>query len=197
MKTTQEIFWEGDFGDDYINRNSDKYRINNFSKILLNNRININNVIEFGANIGLNLDAIKLLLPECETFGIEINKKAFDKLSIKHESFLGSIYEYSNNKKYDLSFSSGVLIHQDPTKLNSFYEKLYESSNKYILLIEYFSPAPTEIKYRGHDEKLFKRDFAKELWSKYKNLQLIDYGFFWSMDEICNGDDTNWFLFQK
>ena len=82
-------------------------------------------------------------------------------------------------------------------KLNSFYEKLYESSNKYILLIEYFSPVPTEMKYRGHDEKLFKRDFAKELWSKYENLQLIDYGFFWSMDEICNGDDTNWFLFQK
>ena len=61
MKTAQEIFWEGDFGDDYINRNSDKYRINNFSKILLNNRININNVIEFGANIGLNLDAIVVI----------------------------------------------------------------------------------------------------------------------------------------
>ena len=46
--------------------------------------------------------------------------------------------------------------------------------------MEYHSPYPVEIPYRGHKEKNFKRDFAKEFWNKYPECSLVDYGFFWS-----------------
>ena len=55
------------------------------------------------------------------------------------------------------------------------------------------------IKYRNNNDKLFKRDFAKELWIKFPKLKLIDYGFHWKEDpKLKNScDNTNWFLFQK
>ena len=69
----------------------------------------------------------------------------------------------------------------------------------YIYLSEYFNPTPVTIKYRNNDEKLFKRDFAKELWIKFPKLKLIDYGFHWKEEPRLksNTDSSNWFLFQK
>ena len=65
--TEQEKFWKEEFGDDYINRNSDGKlllsKIVLFSKILRRTNM-INNVIEFGCNVGLNLDAITFLNPK-------------------------------------------------------------------------------------------------------------------------------------
>ena len=36
----------------------------------------IESVIELGSNIGINLDSLKAIYPDHQTFGIEINKKA-------------------------------------------------------------------------------------------------------------------------
>ena len=206
MKNTeQENFWIGAFGDEYIKRNEGKessegrdYQyINQFSKIFLNNRILINSAIEIGANIGINLDSLKILFPKCKTFGIEINKKAHSILKNKHNSFLGSIYQFEDDVQYELSFSRTVLIHQNEKYLKKFYEKLFNLSSRYILIDEYFSPNPVMVKYRKHDNKLFKRDFAKEFWNQFPELKLVDYGFFWSQDSFTKSDDTNWFLFKK
>ena len=197
MKTEQEIFWAGEFGNNYVDRNSSYCNINNFSKILISNRIRINSTLEIGANIGLNLDAVKSIFPKSETFGIEINERAFSILSKKHNGWCGSIYEWQSDKKYELTISRGVLIHQNPDLLPDFYAKLYDHSSRYILIDEYFSPYPVEVRYRGHKGKLFKRDFAKELWDLYPSLKLIDYGFFWKHDSFLTSDDSNWFLFEK
>ena len=162
-KTEQEIFWTGTFGDEYIKRNlgqessegrNYKY-INQFAKIFLNNRIEINSSIEVGANIGINLDSLKILFPKCKTFGIEINEKAHSILKTKHNAFLGSIYEFEEDEQYELSFSRTVLIHQNEKYLKRFYEKLFNLSSKYILIDEYFSPYPVKVNYRNHDNKLF------------------------------------------
>ena len=65
-KTEQELFWVGEFGDDYSDRNIGiNWVASNtafFSKIL-NRTHDIQSVIEFGSNIGLNLNALKRLLP--------------------------------------------------------------------------------------------------------------------------------------
>ena len=61
-KTDQENFWAGEFGNLYIDRNkSDQLMASNleyFSKSL-KAAIGIQSVIEFGANIGMNLKALK------------------------------------------------------------------------------------------------------------------------------------------
>ena len=124
-------------------------------------------------------------------------EKAYQILSKKHDSYLGSIYDFKVNHEYDLAFTYGVLIHQEPKKLNEFYSKLFSLSRKYILICENISHKPVMVKYRGNNNKMFKRDFGKDFWEKYPNLKLVDYGFFWSMDEYTRSGDANWFLFRK
>ena len=199
-KTEQEIFWETDFGNKYTNRNIKSDRIFAIGKNLINNKVLINEVLELGANIGLNLDAIKRIYPDAKTYGVEINKSAFNIGKKKHKFYNKPILSFNTKKKYDLVFSVGVLIHQNPNDLNEFYNKLYSLSKKYIYLCEYFSHTPVMVKYRNNDNKLYKRDFAKELWIKFPKLKLIDYGFHWEEDprlkDSCS-DNENWFLFSK
>mgnify|MGYP003951945667 FL=1 len=199
LKTEQEIFWETDFGNKYVKRNLKSDRIFTIGKDLLNNKVIINEVLELGANVGLNLDAIKRVYPDVKTYGVEINKLAYNIGKKKHKFYNKPILNFKSKKKYDLVCSLGVLIHQNPKHLNAFYNKLYSLSKKYIYLNEYFNPTPVTIKYRNNDEKLFKRDFAKELWIKFPRLKLIDYGFHWKQDPRLKNccDNSNWFLFQK
>ena len=81
--------------------------------------------------------------------------------------------------------------------MNAAYELPYTLSRKFILISEYFNLAPVSIPYRGHENRLFKRDFAGELWAQYSSLILVDYGFIWSKDPVVPKDDTTWFLFAK
>jgi hypothetical protein len=61
---------------------------------------------------------------------------------------------------------------------------------------EYYDPNPVVVKYRGNEERLFKRDFAGELIDKY-NLRLVDYGFIYHRDAGFPRDDWTWFLLEK
>ncbi len=91
----------------------------------------------------------------------------------------------------------GVLIHINPDHLEQVYNKLYHSSSRYILLCEYYNPVPVSIPYRGHEDRLFKRDFCGELMDSYHDLHLLDYGFLYHRDRHFPQDDLNWFLLEK
>lgn len=203
FQTSQENFWANEFGDQYIDRNkSQKLLASNLSFFAnaLSRVSEINSCIEFGANIGMNLKAIDLLFPGIKMKAIEINSQAAKILGnlIGQENVLNdSIFNYETTSKYDLTLIKGVLIHINPEMLDQVYEKLYLSARKYILLCEYYSPNPVTIKYRNHDDKLFKRDFAGELIKKYKDLKLIDYGFNYRHDTNFPQDDITWFLLTK
>ena len=75
------------------------------------------------------------------------------------------------------------------------YERLYESSKRFVLIAEYYNPVT--ISYRGHGERLFKRDFAGELMDRYVDLRLVDYGFSYRRDPATPQDDITWFLMEK
>ena len=156
--------------------------------------------MELGANIGANSVALKNLYPDINIQGVEINSLAFKKLAKvlgKKNSFNQSIESFNGKKKYDLVFTKGVLIHINPENLEKIYEKMFKLSKKYILIIEYFNPKPVSNEYRGHNEKLFKRDFAGEILKKYNSLRLIDYGFSYHGDYSFPQDDLTWFLLEK
>jgi len=203
FSTPQEEFWAGDFGNQYIARNESNEllasNINFFCKALKQTG-KLNSCIEFGANVGMNLKAIKLLYPNIKMKGIEINVSASKKLAkiIGEENvFNGSIFNYNEKDKFDLVFIKGVLIHINPEKLDLVYEKLFNSSHKYLLICEYYNPTPVSIPYRGHVDRLFKRDFAGELIEKYPDLKLLDYGFSYKRDRSFPQDDISWFLLEK
>lgn len=201
--TEQEAFWAGTFGDEYIERNqSQEYlaaNLNFFSRAL-KQAGKPSSILEFGANIGMNLRAIKLLFPNIEASGIELNETAASQLSEflgADNVFNGSIFEYPVTKTVDVSLIKGVLIHIHPEMLPLVYEKLYNASRKYILVCEYYNPSPVSIPYRGHSDRLFKRDFAGEMLDTYSDLRLVDYGFAYKRDTSFPQDDITWFLMEK
>ena len=198
MSTIQEKFWKGDFGDKYSRRNK-RFKKNYLRKII-QKKIKIKSVFEIGTNVGNNLDIIKKINKNIITRGVEINRFAFDKaISKGHHVTNGSILKlkYNSKLKSDLTISHGVLIHINPKDLKKVYKKLYDFSKKYILISEYFNDYPVTIKYRGHKNLLFKRDFAKEIKEIYK-LKIVDYGFIWDEDKRYNSPNNfNWFLLKK
>lgn len=202
-KTEQETFWAGEFGDDYVDRNQGPEavaaRVALFSKLLPCSQP-IRSVIELGANIGINLHALKTLFPNLSATAVEINARAAEEMRV-HEWIdvqETSILDYEPaGGAHDLAFTSGVMIHINPEELEKVYRALYASSCRYIAVIEYYSPVPVEVSYRGHGERLFKRDFAGEMMDMFPDLKLLDYGFAYHRDPVFPMDDLNWFLLEK
>jgi pseudaminic acid biosynthesis-associated methylase len=201
FKTEQENFWAGEFGLNYIDRNNSEPLL--YSKVAMWARMlqaanNVNSIRELGCNIGLNLAALKRLQPSLKLSGYEINAEAarqaaeFNVAEIKQ----GSILEEIKDPKVDLTFTAGVLIHINPEYLDNVYSNLVNGSNRYVLVAEYYNRAPTKINYRGHKDRLFKRDFAGDLIDNY-GLKLIDYGFVYKRDNWAPQDDVTWFLLEK
>jgi pseudaminic acid biosynthesis-associated methylase len=202
-KTDQEKFWAGDFGSEYIGRNQSNELLAsnlNFFSRALRSAARIGSCVEFGANVGMNLRALKLLFPNMATKGIEINADAARQLSDvvgATNVFHGSIFDYPISEKVDLALIKGVLIHINPEMLSLTYQKLYDTSRRWILVCEYYSPSPTAVAYRGHMERLFKRDFAGEMLDTFRDLSLVDYGFAYRRDPAFPQDDITWFLLEK
>ena len=203
FETEQEQFWAGEFGTDYIDRNRGDGLLAsnlNFFTHALRSAGKFGSGIEFGANIGMNLKALKLLHPEAKLQGIEINEVAASELRevVGNENvFCESIFDWQPRGQVELSLIKGVLIHISPDKLKDVYQALYQASSRYVLVCEYYNPSPLTLNYRGHANRLFKRDFAGEMLEMYSDLKLVDYGFSYRRDPVFPQDDITWFLLEK
>ena len=201
--TPQEQFWAGEFGTAYIERNQgDKLLAANldfFVKSLRQTR-RLGSCIEFGANIGMNLKALNLLYPALQSHGIEINDDAAAQLAQTIPTdhvFNQSILDFKPERSWDLALIKGVLIHLNPEVLPTVYDKLVAATGRYLLVAEYYNPSPVTINYRGHTDRLFKRDFAGEIMDRHPQMQLLDYGFCYRKDPNFPQDDITWFLMEK
>jgi len=201
--TPQDSFWAGEFGTDYIRRNrGDELLACNLEFFVssLSRAYGIQSCIEFGANIGMNIMALKLLYPKIEAHGIEINSDAVKELRgvIRPENaYKTSILEFCPVRQWDLVLIKTVLIHIHPDNLDIVYEKLVKCTSRFLLVAEYYSQVPIEVIYRGHSGKLFKRDFAGEILDAFPEMRLIDYGFRYRRDPKFPQDDISWFLMEK
>jgi spore coat polysaccharide biosynthesis protein SpsF len=201
-KTEQEAFWAGDFGTDYIRRNQgDQLLAANlaFFAKALSAMQGAESCIEFGANIGMNLRALRLLYPQMRLAGIEINAEAAAELAkaIGAENVhQGSILDVAPTQ-CDLALIKGVLIHINPDVLPEVYDKLVATTRRWLLVAEYYNPSPVAIPYRDHADRLFKRDFAGEIMERHPQMQLVDYGFAYRRDPQFPQDDITWFLMEK
>jgi pseudaminic acid biosynthesis-associated methylase len=202
FKTEQEVFWAGSFGDEYVSRNQSAQLLASnlalFSKIIPRTT-GVKSLIEFGANIGMNLHAFKTLLPNVELSAIEINQHAVTQLNKLQDItvYPQSILDFTPTRTWDMVLVKGVLIHINPETLKQVYQLLYRSSSRYLCVAEYYNPSPVEVMYRGHSGKLFKRDFAGELLDEFPDLKLVDYGFAYHGDTYFPQDDITWFLLEK
>ncbi|VAV96803.1 hypothetical protein MNBD_ALPHA06-1929 [hydrothermal vent metagenome] len=201
-ETEQEQFWRGEFGDDYVGRcRGDAAlaaRFSLWSKILQSCGP-ITSITEFGANIGLNLQALHGLLPQSSLHGVEINSKAASELkSLGFVDVLeGSLLDTAPASQSDLAFTCTVLIHINPDELPRAYAQIANATRRYAVICEYYNPVPVEVSYRGHTERLFKRDFAGEFMAAHPQFCLRDYGFVYHGDPNFPVDDFSWFLMER
>lgn len=206
MTTEQEKFWAGPFGDDYHDRNIGRVQSNKmfFHHIVGDDSrhgLFPESIVEFGAGVGENLLAIHDLLLSARLVAFEINPEAIKQLLfLKGLSRVCpiSILDVDENAigSFDLSMTKGLLVHIAPSDLAKAYSVLYHSSQRWILICEYYNPTPVEVEYRGHAGKLWKRDFAGEMLDTYKDLKLVDYGWRYHRDQYPQ-DDISWFLLSK
>lgn len=201
-------FWQGEFGDEYTKRcrGEDLVRNNTalFRKALAPLFFTTpQRIIEFGANIGLNIQAMRQInaLSLCDYSAVEANASAAAELrklpgvAVHEGSMLDPAEPWGGG--YDLAISKGVLIHIFPEELYRAYAALYRASRRFIFLAEYHNPTPVEVPYRGHAGRLWKRDFAADMLAMFPDLQVINYGFAWKHDPYAPQDNLVWTLFER
>jgi len=170
----QRKFWASEFGNDYIDRNNSIEKINENYKRLTGITINEiyeknfddidrkSVILELGCNIGLKL-SILYKMGFRNLYGLEINKKAYRiaKENNPDINFINSSIENfeTNDKKFDLVYTSGVLVHIHPSNLDMVIKKIINLSKKYIFGFENFSENLAEKKYRGQSNVLWKQNF--------------------------------------
>jgi pseudaminic acid biosynthesis-associated methylase len=193
-------FWRGDFGNEYQQRSPGDVRANyNFFQRALRLVLMMRgpaSVCELGAGTGANLRALRSLVPSSDMAAVEVNDVAVQHLPEDVEVFHQSLLDWMPPRQWELAFTKGVLIHVAPEDLPNAYEALWAASSRFILVAEYYNPVPTGIDYRGHEGRLWKRDFASDMVKRF-NLEVIDYGFAWHADPHMKQDDLTWFLMEK
>ena len=198
----QELFWANEFGDEYIVRNTATEIVDSnealFDEILSDVPLP-NTALEIGSNVGLNIKALKRLVPTLSASAVEINARAaeiLDESGLVEKVYNGSFLESQIPGDFDLVFCKGLLIHINPSDLPDTYSKIAKLASQYVLFAEYYNPSPVAIDYRGHANKLFKRDFAGEFLHMFPDFELIKTGFAYHGGKYPQ-DDLTWFLMKK
>ena len=204
--TSQLDEWRSEFGVAYIERNSAtpervQQRADAMSKILdhIDDALP-QSIIEVGANVGLNLRALKVVVG-AELIAVEPNYAARKILSADGVLPADHIFDGTadalplEDASVDLVLTSAVLIHVPDELLEASYREIHRVAKRYILCLEYFSPNPVAIHYRGRDDMLYKRDYGGLWLDWYPDLELIADGFFWK--RTTGLDNVNWWLFRK
>lgn len=203
MSNEQQNFWVNEYAKDYIKKNTEfdsERGVEGWRKILKSTS-GITSVLECGSNIGRNIGFLNQVLPNAKKSLIEISPKAYEFVTNQYKlekSFNGAIVDSAfESNSFDLTFTIGVLIHIHPDDLLDNMRKMFEYSNKYIVIGEYFNRTPVMIEYQGQMNKLFKQDFGK-LFMKNFDVELVDYGFLWGhIYDDAGFDDITWWVFEK
>lgn len=197
--------WRGAFGDDYVDRNKPTAELVDimervFRRVLEKPSPQPASILEVGCNIGINLRALKRVT-KAELLAAEPNAKA--RAHVIDDNVLdgdhlcdawGSALPHGD-ASIDLVFTAGVLIHIPEPDLMATMREIYRVSRRYIACFEYFSRDPVTVRYRGHEDMLFKRDFGGLYLDMFPNLKVVDDGFFWRRS--TGADDLTWCLLEK
>jgi spore coat polysaccharide biosynthesis protein SpsF len=204
-ETAQAAFWRGPFGDAYTERNAPeaaqlRARVALWASILAHMPTPPASILEVGANAGTNLRALRCL-SDAAFFAVEPNAKARQVLLedgvVPAANLCDGLAAAIDlpDAAVDLAFTSGVLIHIHPDDLPSSCRDIHRVSRRYIACIEYFADRPEEVAYRGHADRLFKRDFGAFWLDSFPDLRPLGCGFAWR--RLTGLDNLTWWLFEK
>ena len=133
-------------------------------------------ILEVGCNIGNQLSLLQrfgysnLYGVDVQDYALEIARSRLNNVNFAQASSFSLPYE---DKYFDLVFTSGVLIHISPNDLPAALDEIHRCAKSYIWGSEYYASGETEINYRGHDELLWKMDYAREYLARFADLDLV------------------------
>jgi len=188
-ETAQTAVWKGDFGREYTDRNTfdnegldQLYRKNygisrrEINAAFLREIAKDANFLEIGCNAGNQLLLLQemgysnLSGIELQPYALEIARRRLPGVSLKLGSVLSVPHE---NSSFDVVFTSGVLIHIAPADLPRALDEIHRCTRTYIWGLEYYSAEVAKVLYRGHDELLWKMDYARRYLERFPDLELV------------------------
>jgi pseudaminic acid biosynthesis-associated methylase len=187
--TKQMEKWSGDFGKEYTDRNvfsleeldtlyKSKYGV---TRTELNQRFlegmdRSIRVLEVGSNVGNQLlclqsmGFVNLYGIELQSYAVELSKARTKRINIIEGSAFDIPYK---DTYFDLVFTSGVLIHLNPSDIVRALREILRCTRESIWGFEYYADEHTEITYRGHKELLWKADYAKLYLQQFEGLKIV------------------------
>jgi len=195
----QSSTWAGKFGDDYTDRQAHIPGANvAFFARALARAARPKVALELGAGSGENIRALHQLYPHMSAWALEVNEHAASQITgarvVRGDMLTTPL---PGDCRPDLVFTKGVLIHVPPERLAAAYHLMAAMSSRYVLIAEYHSPTPVEVRYRDQEGLLWKRDFALEFLTAHPDFHPVDYGFAWRHDPQAPQDDLTWFLLER
>ncbi|MDJ1491720.1 methyltransferase domain-containing protein [Cytophagaceae bacterium DM2B3-1] len=212
--TTQQMtFWQGEFGQEYTERNTlqsqewDQYYKANYglSKIEMNSQFigqlpRTTRILEVGCNIGMQLVGLQRM-GFTELYGIELQNYAVEKAKQYSKNIniiCGSGFDIPFKDAYfDIVVTNGVLIHIDPKDLPTIMQEMYRCSKKYIWGFEYYSEELLAINYRGYQNRLWKADYAATFKKQFSDLHIIKQEIYPYITDTEKGNRDSMYLLQK
>ena len=211
-ESIQEKIWESYFGREYTKRNTfNSYEIWNRSYIkkfgVSKEYINKNflqklskkiKILEIGCNIGNQLNCLQRMgFKNLSGIDIQQNclkkiKKNFNNIKVVRASAYNLPFK---NNSFDFVFTSNVLIHFPPNKINKIFDEIHRVTSKCICGFEYFSNKFEEIIYRKNKELLWKTNYTKLFLKRFKSLHLEKEKFYRNISN--NKEIDTMFLLKK
>lgn len=185
METEQIKFWQNSFGNEYVERNSvdvderysAKYGITRtaLNREFIGHMPRDARILEVGCNNGRQLKALEGL-GFTELYGIEINRKALG--IARQHTHLNVLYASAfdipfRDGFFDVVYTSGVLIHIHPHDLPRAFAEMRRVTRRYIWGFEYFAETLEAIPYRGHNDRMWKGNYAQQQQKAHPDLKLV------------------------
>lgn len=194
--------WTGDFGNQYTARNRDEpnFRATIWRALLPRH---CESVLEVGANVGHNLEAIASFSP-AEIYACEPNDLARQELMERLNDCGCENHITADTADrlsfpdggVDLVFTCGVLIHIDGGRLLPSMREIHRVARRWIICAEYHAAEERMIPYRGQDNALWLRPYGK-LWRKnFPDLRQVWTPLLFEKD-VTGLDDVTVWMFEK
>ena len=188
-QTDQSRQWSGEFGRAYTDRNPrtpaamDELHKRNFGVT----RTEMNweflgevdpaiRILEVGVNVGAQLATLRaagfdrLYGIDLQFYAIQESKSVNTGLHLSQASAFGLPFP---DEAFDLVFTSGVLIHLSPDLIGRALDEIHRCARTYIWGHEYYADECTHIGYRGHENLMWKADFAGLYCERFPSLRRV------------------------